>query len=156
MDMVYLWTGGPSLPALSPAQGHWGPSRQKGSFEKCVDLLHGLLSKSWSLSFWRLLETIFRWRVIMQRSVCVVHVCLQASALQRKGKGQTTCLGNCSHSYFYYARFLFPHILKTSGEVGRTLGIHNMQQPCGLWWAWSCLGIFGYYSMVSMSGRYKD
>lgn len=88
MDMVSLRTGGSSLPAFSPVQWHWWPPRQKGSFERCTDLLHGLLSKSWSLSIWTLLETIFGWRVMLQRTLgaCVWCGCACRQVLCREGE----------------------------------------------------------------------
>lgn len=47
-------------PPSNLVQKHWWPPKWKGLFERCRDLPHELLSKSWSLSIWRLLETIFR------------------------------------------------------------------------------------------------
>lgn len=163
MDMVSLITGGPSLPAFSPVQWHWWPPRQKGSFKRWPDLLHGRLSKSWSLSIWTLLETIFRWTMMLWKTLgaCACGVGVRAGKYSaEKGKRtDTTCLGNCWFAFIFPVCPLpFSTHSEHSGdsELGRTLGMQNMQQACGLWWAWICLGIFHSCSMVSMSGRYRD
>lgn len=108
---------------------------QTGSFERCVDLLQVLVF----VPLETLADNLSVESGVAEEigSVCVVQVCLQASALPRMGKGQRPPASAtiCSHSYFQCALFLFPRILKASGdsEAGRSVGVQSMPQPCGLW-----------------------
>lgn len=71
-------------------QRHRWPPAWEGLFERCMDLSpHEFLSQSRSLSLWRLLETIFGWRVTLQRRLFGSQAwggCVCRQVLHREGE----------------------------------------------------------------------